>query len=294
MHINNEEISIKGIRTEFGDAALTLYRIIASEDVIHSDQRLEHQHFQYELHFMSCGTGSFLIQGKEIVLREGELFVIPPGVIHSTFQKTDKDRNVVFDLSLEKIRGEAGPYDYFRAALCEIACTPVPLPSALMQQIPDLYDSFGDSDLRGMILRRAETYDIIAKLFDHINGFRTTDVSSPIPETEDTKVMMLENLVNNNLPVELIAQQMGYSVRHINRLIRKAYGKSLSEIRRDARLASAKRILRMDEGLSVDAVAYRSGFSGADSMRRAFRREVDATPSDYRRTSKQEKEDALP
>ena len=132
-------------------------------------------------------------------------------------------------------------------------------------------------------MQKTMAYEIITTLFDQINGFQVPSEMHELHPGEAKKLMILEYLVNDLLPISVIAENLGYTVRHTARLIRQVYGRSLGEIQDGIRLASAKWLLSQDSAMSMDNVAFQSGFASADCMRRAFRRWEHQTPTEYRK-----------
>lgn len=78
-----------------------------------------------------------------------------------------------------------------------------------------------------------------------------------------------------------MAERLKISVRSMFRRLA-AEGLSYQDVLDDVRRERAETFLR-DDGLTVDEIAFRVGFSEATNFRKAFRRWVGTTPSDYRR-----------
>lgn len=83
------------------------------------------------------------------------------------------------------------------------------------------------------------------------------------------------------LSIERLAARAAMSVRSFARLFRAESGRTPGRFVEEARVARACRLLEATR-LPIDEVAHRSGFSGADVMRRAFLRSRSVSPGDYR------------
>ncbi|MEJ3651751.1 GlxA family transcriptional regulator [Actinomycetes bacterium KLBMP 9759] len=81
--------------------------------------------------------------------------------------------------------------------------------------------------------------------------------------------------------VPAIAQRLSVSPRHVSRLFRRELGTSPGRYVERARVEAAR--IRLESGRdSIDVVARRCGFGTAETMRRAFIRELNVPPSAYR------------
>jgi transcriptional regulator GlxA family with amidase domain len=85
-----------------------------------------------------------------------------------------------------------------------------------------------------------------------------------------------------DLSVEVLARQAGLSPRHFARAFRAETGLTPGRYVHLARLESARRLLE-DTGDGVDQIARACGFGVAETMRRAFQRELGVSPAEYRR-----------
>lgn len=83
-------------------------------------------------------------------------------------------------------------------------------------------------------------------------------------------------------PTHAYARRLGVSVRHLNEAVPRITGATPAQLIRRARVLEAKRLL-VQTDLTVARVAARLGFADAAYFCRFFRREVGATPGDFRR-----------
>lgn len=101
---------------------------------------------------------------------------------------------------------------------------------------------------------------------------------------ERIKAYIDKHLDDYNLSLGRVALNNGISVRHLHRLFQDSGG-SASEYVRRARLDRCKHALASPKNayLSITEIAYRWGFSDSSTFSKAFRREFDVTPREYRR-----------
>ena len=87
-----------------------------------------------------------------------------------------------------------------------------------------------------------------------------------------------------DLSVATLAATVGMSERHFTRVFRTEVGESPARYVDRIRVEAARSILER-EATGVAAVASRTGFSSAETLRRAFHRRLGISPTDYRRTT---------
>jgi len=185
---------------------------------------------------------------------------------------------------LEMVDGETGYYSYFHESLQSIAGVPLDLSPLLMEKFLIFNDYYKRPTFRDRCLQKTAAYELVTGLFDHINGFQTVIQQHTALNKEDNKTLLLEVLINDpNLPLYMIAQKLGYSVRHTARLIHQIYGRNLSEIRQLKMVSSAKKLLVQSPRISLENVAKQSGFSDRETMQRIFLRWEKVTPTEYRK-----------
>ena len=79
-----------------------------------------------------------------------------------------------------------------------------------------------------------------------------------------------------------LAARMGLSGRHFARLFRQEVGATPAAWVEGVRVAAARRLLEAGDA-APKQVASRCGFADADTLRRAFQRQVGITPAEYRK-----------
>jgi transcriptional regulator GlxA family with amidase domain len=100
------------------------------------------------------------------------------------------------------------------------------------------------------------------------------------PELRDLSTFVLEHL-DEPLPVERIAAQVGMSTRTLSRWCRKQHGESPAELVRRLRLAEARRLLE-ETTMPLKDVTARTGLGDQSTLWRAFMQDLGVTPAEYR------------
>lgn len=96
----------------------------------------------------------------------------------------------------------------------------------------------------------------------------------------ELQLWMLDHL-DENLPIERLAQAAGVSPRHFSRRFKAEVGVTPAAYLARLRLEEARR--RLESGAArLKAVARQCGFADEQNLRRAFRRHIGVLPTDYR------------
>jgi len=294
-----QDIAVTKVDVTFGDARLTFCGLTGGkntdENSLNKNNAYQyHSHLLYECHIITAGTAYFRNKEKYIAVKRGQILIIPPHTDHyplavlSYDDTTSKDTNLARDLctmlTLELIEGENGYYSYFNDSLHSVGCIPLEMPQLLLEKFLIFMDYNKSSTLRERCYQKATAYEIITALFDLINGFRSSDQRLAEQRTSKDKTVILDCLVNDfHCPLYVIAEKLGYSVRHTSRLIRQTYGQNLRDIRQKKMLDTAKRLLVQFPGLSLEKIAFDSGFLDVETMQRTFMKWSNCTPLEFKK-----------
>lgn len=87
---------------------------------------------------------------------------------------------------------------------------------------------------------------------------------------------------NENLTLEQISEQAGFSKYHFARLFRELTGTTVHNYLTNRRILYAQSLLE-DKSISVTEVSMRSGFNSLATFNRIFKKQLGCTPSEYRK-----------
>ncbi|MFF2351029.1 GlxA family transcriptional regulator [Kitasatospora sp. NPDC058115] len=115
-----------------------------------------------------------------------------------------------------------------------------------------------------------------------------TQFSVPLSlqSSTDDRIDELRRWIDDNLaeriPVEAMAARMHLSVRHFTRVFRDCTGRTPAGYLEAVRVEAARRLLE-ESARSLPDIAAASGLGSVETLHRAFRRRLGATPAEYRR-----------
>ena len=229
--------SIRTVSMEYGDTRISIYLIDLAEDhkaPLPDARPVMHSHFYYELHYAARGQYLYRFSDRDILLRQGEMLLIPPNVIHGAINKeSDSFTPHVLSLSLTATENPGKFHSAFLSMLSAVALKPIKAPASLPTQVDILQQRALFDSVLGICRLKAAASAFVSDLFHLLSPYAAdTDASSEPPCGAEVAVL-LENMVNRpDITLEKIAAAINYSTRHTARLIKKTYGVSLSEIRR--------------------------------------------------------------
>jgi AraC-like DNA-binding protein len=141
-----------------------------------------------------------------------------------------------------------------------------------------------NAGLRLMAAARPEDaercWQLISTIFSGGPGMQRSRI---LPLVE-AKSIIASHLSNTDLGPEFVAERLGISVRHLNRLFG-GEDVTVGEYIRNERLDSAHRDLSDpgQAGATIGEIAYRWGFADLGNFNRAFRQRFATTPSEARK-----------
>jgi AraC family transcriptional activator of pobA len=92
---------------------------------------------------------------------------------------------------------------------------------------------------------------------------------------------ILENNYTRDEGVGFYADKMNTSVRNLNLLCSKVFGKSVSEMIETRKLIEARRLM-LNTAMTVSEIGYSLGYNEKSYFSRVFRKKTGLTPSEYR------------
>lgn len=247
-----------------------------------------HAHTWYEFNYVLSGRMQTRFMDKDVMVREGEFFLIPPGMTHShIYYRDDPHEGVCFRWRFRPVSGtrpDAGGQGLFERL------------SLLKDWPPGAYrDDYGIRPLLVQLFHEAEAGR--SPLYLQLLLVQFLEILTSIPgsgrlaiaepgETKDALVrkveIYLEDFHGERLNVEELAASLHMSYGHLSRLYKRKTGRTLIEEMNRIRLAKACELLLKPE-LLVKEVAEQSGFPDIYYFSKAFKKKHGVSPQAYRK-----------
>lgn len=244
-----------------------------------------HSHADFEFHIIPFGTGYINIEGQDLTVSKGDFYITGPYVRH--FQQSDKN-NPMMEYCLEcEINILDGISDTFTSTTQEN----IFLKNILSRPYPAVFkDTLGVSAMFEELFKEVEEQtagyylklqtiivNILIALFRAVISTENIKYRYTMPQkpVDTLRINRLVKFVETNYQREIslndVSKVLFLSPRQINRLMKKSFRQTFHDYLRNYRISAAKRLL--EEGnLSIEAVAYESGFSSHFYMYQVFKR----------------------
>ena len=250
----------------------------------------EHTHDYVEMVYMAKGQTTHTVNGKRILLQEGELLMLGQNARQSIDAAGEGDVAVNFIVRPEFFSGtlpylgeEETPLRSFIVAclcgkseagyLCFRASRLLPVQN-LIENL--LYTLTTDTPNKRGVYQMTMGL-LFAQLLSH------TEILTLHSEEENSIVSVLRYIEENYRDGSLgeIAGRLHYELSSLSRLIRQRTGKNYTELLQDKRLSQAAWLLRNTEE-NVDQIARSVGYENISYFHRIFARHFGMSPRQYR------------
>lgn len=252
----------------------------------------EHDHAFFELIYVLDGECENNIFGSTDVLKEGDLCLMSPSVKHSIWTAEGIVINIIIRRST--IQRHFGSFLSEKGLISEFFTNSLYLrdfatclvfhtgdDNRLRDEVLQMYseqleaDEYSESVIRSMLII----------FFNHLlRGYSyTASYPNTVKKQNETVSKILNMILGNYSSITLpqIADSLGYSVDYCSKYIKKVTGYNFSELLKNVRLRQAKDLLK-DTSMSVAGVAETLGYENPENFMRAFKRQMNLSPSEYR------------
>ena len=247
-----------------------------------------HSSCSYEIHFVSSGFGTAVIEGKKYEIVPNTLYVTGPYVEHEQISRKD-DPMMEYCIYLKTNgKGAAKPagaepcasvflQKYFWFGKDRQDILPV---------IQSIFFEMGHQYTGYMIQIKALLQQIIVKLVRNYEAPQSLRNPFPPKNLDSSKYIILEEcfLYNyKNITLKNLADRLGLGIRQTERLLQEHYGKNFLQKKVEAKMSAAA-ILLLERNKSITDIANELGYSSLGHFSSAFRQYYHETAGHYRKT----------
>jgi len=249
---------------------------------------LQHRHNLFELQFVFSGSCSAKIGDSLINQSGGEVYLIPPGIYHSqkSCSSPFEKMCIMFELPAPAaaLNGrEKEIYFALRSGGC-FSCEAGSMQSIL-------------ADIKRAVLGidtykyaseeiRIQTELLLLRLIMRISASDENEekTSAGKPERE----YIIDDFFNRNFHInngdELLAKQLGVSIRQLNRILKNLYGLNFRDKLKEIRLEVAVDLLA--SGMSITEISEITGYSCPANFSTFIKNATGNTPTEIKRMLK--------
>lgn len=248
-----------------------------------------HWHIPFELIMPVVNSYRVKCGAKEFFLRESDVLIICPGVIHELFAPEYGER-MIFQSSLSSIA--LNELDVLSSIISPaILITPEKYPQ-IHEEIRQLMLQIKKEFAQALPYSGTLVYSHFLRILAEVGRNQAEiiqqnfDAKNSKQKEYMEKFLFVTNYINEHftedLALEDVASLAGFSKYHFTRLFRQYAGTTFYKYLNQKRIAHAKNLL-LDPDLSVTEVALQSGFTSISAFLRMFRLANSCTPTEFRK-----------
>ncbi len=240
-----------------------------------------HYHKYYEIYLLQNGICRYFIDKKSYILSEGDIVVIPPGIIHNTVYETEKHSRILINCSEEFIPKSVAKnikkITYFGQS---------PETKGVIDSIYKkihstitLDDEFTEESLKSLV------YGLLITIARSEVSISEVKTGSPFIERA---VGFIRKNYSGKLTLTQTAQHLSVSVEHLSRVFKRETGFGFNEYVNIYRLKKAESLIKNGNIKSISEVAYLCGFNDSNYFSNAFKKMYNITPSELKKQNEKE------
>lgn len=281
------------INFSVGDLSCQLVRMAPNLSPGIGNADYQHRHPSMELHYITSGQFSFILDKTVCRVKENQLLLIPAAFYHGICDVTPGNASrmvfsIQFDPPVLQKKNHLSQRIFNAFSLTKPLLLDV-LPGSALSSIFGLGRTLNlDSDpvsrekLRGLCqLLVTELFDLLAHTETHASP--SPDLSPAHQDFVIDEFFGSSFHMNNGAP--LLAQELNVSTRQLSRIMKQAYGINYRDKLKETRLEIAMTLLTHSDK-SIAEIAQLQGYTSPATFSAFIRRATGKTPSQIRKESK--------
>src|SRR5690625_2023591 len=242
-----------------------------------------HSHHFTELFYIVKGKGAFILQNHDIPVKKNDLVIINPNIEH-TEKSNIQDSLEYIALGLEGITFSL-PKEDSQIGLFTYQGDREDILFYLRKLLHEVQQ--GDKDFEVIC------QNIIEILVIKLRRAKNITVQNNTPQQINQSVALVKHYINQNfrepVTLDMLAKVGNINKYYLAHTFKQDIGISPIEYLNQVRIKEAQTLLETTN-FTIAEIARFNGFSSQSFFSQAFRREVDQTPSEYRKQSRHQAE----
>lgn len=260
------------------------FDLLFSRDSLYNERKHIHLHYhnENELYLLLKGKIKYFIDNKTFIVNEGDLVIIPPGILHST----DTD-DCLYN---ERLLISFGNNFFFKSIspqLKELMSETIihipkenrPLIENMFYQIEAEYNS------------KRENKDIFLKLYItellmYLHRYRILNARDEL--NTDKVIRKVKQYINLNFENEILlsdlSKNFGLTESYLSKRFKSVVGTGINEYINYVRIEHAEKLLKTEK-LPITEIAIRCGFNNSSYFASVFKKLKGVTPYKFSKNS---------
>ena len=233
-----------------------------------------HYHDFFEVYYMASGRCSYFIDGKCFEVFEGDVILIPAGIIHRTNYGSEQHSRILIECSYDFIpdtvlrKIDSMNYLFRNSAVSE----------EVLEILKCIEGEYRKPDEFAEEIIRAKMSELFIKLARGVSLVREVYANNPLVEE-------VANLIKKNYQHDVklsdAAKKHFISSEHLSRVFKKETGFGFNEFLTLVRLQHAEKMLKERSGRSISEIAYSCGFNDSNYFSDKFKKAYGVSPLKY-------------
>ena len=254
-----------------------LYEVKLVGETMMKKEPMDHWHTKYELVFVTEGNGKHVVNGKEMNISAGDVFVVSPADFHRYYSEDDSKLRAV------RINFSNAFYFYYLNPNCRFEEFPVTAKlsaedfgkvkklSALLTEECCAEDSMVKNELCRDLIEQ-----ILILVSRNTKQFNSRD---------DDKLKAALDYIQNNFynPIKIsdVARAVSYAPNYLSSQFSKKLGVNIRDYLQEMRLYYARELIQFSN-FSVSEICYKSGFKTMTYFSKVFKNKFGQSPTAFK------------
>lgn len=252
-------------------------------DNVQDEEYPPHWHNAIEIIMPLEGSYTVICSGKEHILNERDIMIIPAGKIHNL--KARPGRRLILLCDNKLIYGvtqlaELRPVIAEPLVINESCGTDIL--RALGSIMTEIYTLYFESGALSDIYVFMKILSLLTRIREYQLSRIKPDENEKYSETIHRVLGYIEKNYMNDISLENLADIAGYSTYHFSRIFRKYSGTTFINFLNNRRVSAAE-LLLLEDNASVTEAASQVGFSSLTTFNRVFKEINGCTPSEFKK-----------
>lgn len=257
------------------------YRIFTIKDYCRQEFKFHYHEFE-KLVLFKRGKVSYSIEGKEYILKPYDILLVGKGDIHRPIISSEEEYDrIIIWINSDYIKSNS-LYACFEKAK-ENGQNLLRLPENISKEIFDSAEKFSEekSEDFGYELMKDTIFIqlmiLLNRAFEQYDDIRIEYKSD---KQTDSIIEYINKNIFENLSVDKIANEFFISRYYLMHKFKKVTGKTIYAYINSKRLMNAANLI--NKGYSAKTACFESGFNNYSVFLKAFKKEFNCVPTDYR------------
>ena len=239
-------------------------------------ERVPHFHEDIEMCTITQGKMAYSVNGKTIMLHEGDTIFINSNQIHYSMSIDDEGARYVIAVEMQAIRPITDNKDLSYLRFREIDEMTEEVKRLMRSLLPIRHCAFE------LTKQYFQIWDLVIKRSEIIGAIGPEEAPDARMQTFKNMMHFISNNYQRTITLEEIAGSANISKSLCNLLFKQFVGESPINYLMHLRARKVAEYLR-SSNLNMTEIASLSGFSGVSYMSETFKKFFDSTPRDYRK-----------